>query len=207
MYPNTMGQRIEYFRTRLGLNQKELAEKLHLAKSTMSQYESDSRTPSDEIKLALCELFHISMDELMGRQMKPEPKNGFAVPVLGRISAGIPIDAIQEVEGWEELPKAMADKGEFFALKVKGDSMSPTIIDGSVVIVRKQNSVENKEIAVVQINGDGEATIKRIQKQEHGLTLIGDNVLVYPPHYYSEEQVRSLPVRILGKVVEARKML
>ena len=67
MYPNTMGQRIEYFRTRLGLNQKELAEKLHLAKSTMSQYESDSRTPSDEIKLALCELFHISMDELMGR--------------------------------------------------------------------------------------------------------------------------------------------
>lgn len=207
MYPNTMGQRIEYFRTRLGLNQKELAEKLHLAKSTMSQYESDSRNPSDEIKLALCELFHISMDELMGRQMKPEPKNGFAVPVLGRIAAGIPIDAIQEVEGWEELPKAMADKGEFFALKVKGDSMSPTIIDGSVVIVRKQNSVENKEIAVVQINGDEEATIKRIQKQEHGLALIGDNALAYPPHYYSEEQVRSLPVRILGKVVEARKML
>lgn len=207
MYPNTMGQRIEYYRTRLGLNQKELAEKLHLAKSTMSQYESDSRNPSDEIKLALCELFHISMDELMGRQMKPEPKNGVAVPVLGRISAGIPIDAIQEVEGWEELPKAMADKGEFFALKVKGDSMSPTIIDGSVVIVRKQNSVENKEIAVVQINGDEEATIKRIQKQEHGLALIGDNALVYPPHYYSEEQVRSLPVRILGKVVEARKML
>lgn len=101
----------------------------------------------------------------------------------------------------------MADKGEFFALKVKGDSMSPTIIDGSVVIVRKQNSVENKEIAVVQINGDEEATIKRIQKQEHGLALIGDNALVYPPHYYSEEQVRSLPVRILGKVVKARKML
>ncbi|MBR1495094.1 MAG: helix-turn-helix domain-containing protein [Acidaminococcaceae bacterium] len=207
MYPNTMGQRIEYYRTQLGLNQKELAEKLHLAKSTMSQYESDSRNPSDEIKLALCELFHISMDELMGRQIKPEPKNGFAVPVLTKIAVGIPIDAIQEVDGWEELPKAMAGKGEFFALKVKGDSMSPTIIDGSVVIVRKQNSVENKEIAVVQINGDEEATIKRIQKQEHGLTLIGDNALVYPPHYYSEEQVRSLPVRILGKVVEARKML
>ena len=80
----------------------------------------------------------------MGRLVKPEPKNGVAVPILGRVAAGIPIDAIQEVEGWEELPRAMAAKGEYFALRVKGDSMSPTITNGSVVIVRKQNTVENR---------------------------------------------------------------
>lgn len=204
MYLRTLGQRIEYHRLRIGLNQKELAEKLHIAKSTMSQYESDNRTPSDEIKLELCELFHITMDELMGRQLKPEPKNGVAVPILGRVAAGIPIDAIQEVEGWEELPRAMAVRGEYFALLVNGDSMSPTITNGSIVIIRKQNSVENKEIAVVQINGDEEATIKRVHFQEHGLTLIGDNTLVYPPHYYSNDEVRSLPVRIIGRVVEVR---
>ena len=204
MYLRTLGQRIEYHRLRIGLNQKELADKLHIAPSTMSKYESDNRTPSDEIKLILCDLFHITMDELMGRQMKPESKNGVAVPILGRVAAGIPIDAIQEVEGWEELPKAMAGKGEYFALKVKGDSMSPTIINGSTVIVRKQSSVENKEIAVVQINGDEEATIKRIQKKKHGLALIGDNALVYPPHYYSEEEVVALPVRVIGRVVEVR---
>lgn len=205
MYLRTLGQRIAYHRLRIGLNQKELAEKLHIAKSTMSQYESDNRTPSDEVKLALCDLFHITMDELMGRLVKPEPKNGVAVPVLGRVAAGIPIDAIQEVEGWEELPRAMAAKGEYFALRVKGDSMSPTITNGSVVIVRKQNTVENKEVAVVLINGDEEATIKRIQQQERGLTLIGDNALVYPPHFYSEEEVAALPVRIIGRVVEVRK--
>ena len=207
MYPNTIGQRIEFYRTKMGLNQKELAERLHLAKSTMSQYESDTRNPSDEIKLALCELFHITMDELMGRKIKPEPKNGIAVPVLGKVAAGIPIDAIQEVDGWEELPSAMAGRGEYFALKVKGDSMSPTIVNGSVVIVRKQNEVENNEIAVVQINGDEEATIKRIQKNERGLALIGDNALVYPPHYYSAEEVQSLPVKIIGRVVETRKTM
>lgn len=205
MYLRTLGQRIAYHRLRIGLNQKELAEKLHIAKSTMSQYESDNRTPSDEVKLALCDLFHITMDELMGRLVKPKPRNGVAVPILGRVAAGIPIDAIQEVEGWEELPRAMAAKGEYFALRVKGDSMSPTITNGSIVIVRKQNAVENKEVAVVLINGDEEATIKRIQQQERGLTLIGDNALVYPPHFYSEEEVAALPVRIIGRVVEVRK--
>ncbi|MBQ6743409.1 MAG: helix-turn-helix transcriptional regulator [Acidaminococcaceae bacterium] len=59
MYPNTMGQRIEFYRMRLGLSQKELAARLRIAKSTMSQYESDNRSPSDEIKLTLCELFDI----------------------------------------------------------------------------------------------------------------------------------------------------
>lgn len=177
---------------------------LHIAKSTMSQYESDNRTPSDEIKLILCDLFRITMDELMGRQMKPDSKNGVAVPVFGRIAAGIPIDAIQEVEGWEELPRAMSARGEYFALRVKGNSMSPTITNGSIVIVRKQNYIENKEIAVVQINGDEEATIKRVHLQEHGITLIGDNALDYPPHYYSDDVVQSLPVRIIGRVVEVR---
>lgn len=205
MYLRTLGQRIAYHRMRIGLNQKELAEKLHIAKSTMSQYESDNRTPSDEVKLELCDLFHITMDELLGRQMKPEPENGIAVPVLGRVAAGIPIDAIQEVEGWEELPRAMAVRGEYFALRVNGDSMSPTITNNSIVIVRKQDSVENNEIAVVQINGDAEATIKRVQQQEHGLTLIGDNALVYPPHFYSDKEISMLPVRIIGRVVEVRK--
>lgn len=207
MYPNTIGQRIEFYRTKMGLNQKELAERLHLAKSTMSQYESDARNPSDEIKRALCELFDITMDELMGMQKRPKSEKGVAVPVLGRVSGGIPIDAIQEVESWEELPRAMASRGEYFALKVKGDSMSPTINNGSIVIVRKQDSVENREIAVVLVNSDTEATIKRVEKKNHGLVLIADNALVYSPHFYSEEEVSALPVRVIGRVVEVRTEL
>lgn len=65
----TLGQRIIFYRERLGLTQKELAQKLNIGKSTMSQYESDKRRPSDEIKLQLCEIFSISLDELLGREV------------------------------------------------------------------------------------------------------------------------------------------
>ena len=64
----TLGQTITFYRERLGLSQKELAQKLNIGKSTMSQYESDERRPSDEIKLQLCDIFSISLDELLGRK-------------------------------------------------------------------------------------------------------------------------------------------
>lgn len=207
MYPNTMGQRIEFYRTRLGLNQKELAERLKLAKSTMSQYESDARNPSDEIKLALCDLFNITLDELMGRKAKPESKSSIAVPVLDRISAGIPVDAIQNVEGWEEIPKALAGIGEYFAIKMENDSMSPTILCNSVVIVRKQNTVGENEIAVVQTGDDKTVKIRRVRTQENGIILFSDNSLACAPRYFTEYEVNALPVRIIGKVVEVRKRL
>ena len=84
----TLGQRITFYRERLSLSQKELAQKLNIGKSTMSQYESDERRPSDEIKLQLCEIFSISLDELMGRINNPQKKTGIKIPVLGRVVAG-----------------------------------------------------------------------------------------------------------------------
>ena len=207
MYPNTMGQRIEFYRMRLGLSQKELAARLRIAKSTMSQYESDNRSPSDEIKLTLCELFDITLDELMGRKVKPKPENGVAVPVLDQLSAGIPLDAIKNVEGWEEMPKALAGTGEYFAVKIEDDSMSPTILRGSVVIVRKQNAVENNEIAVVQVGDDKAVKIRRMCAQGNGIILFSDNSLACPPQFFTEDEVKALPVRIIGRMMEVRKRL
>lgn len=207
MYPNTMGQRIEFYRTRLGLNQKELAERLRFAKSTMSQYESDARNPSDKIKLALCDLFNITLDELMGRKVKPKSENSVAVPVLDRFSSGVPVDAIRKVEDWEEIPKVLTGTGEYFAVKMVNDSMSPTILRDSVVIVRKQDTVGDNEIAVVQVGDDKAMKIRRVNLQGNGIILFSDNRIACAPRYFTEYEVNALPVRIIGKVVEVRKRL
>lgn len=134
---------------------------------------------------------------------KSTTEYGVRIPVLGRVVAGIPIEAIEEVIDWEEIPQRLAASGKFFALRVCGHSMEPRILEGDVVIVRQQEDVESGDIAIVMVNGD-EATVKRVKKQEDGITLIATNTSVYEPHFYSNQEIRDLPVRILGKVVELR---
>ena len=80
------------------------------------------------------------------------------------------------------------------------------MMEGDVVIVRRQDDVDSGDVAIVLVNGD-EATVKRVKKQEDGITLIANNISVYEPHYYSNKEIEELPVRILGKVVELRGKL
>lgn len=135
---------------------------------------------------------------------KPQPARGVRIPVLGRVVAGIPIEAITDIIDYEEIPAQMAKGGTYFALQVKGRSMEPTLHEGDVVIVRQQPEVENGEIAIVLINGD-EATVKEVKESPEGLTLIGHNVAIYTPHFYNRKEIEALPVQILGKVVELRR--
>lgn len=203
---NAIGQRIAFYRKKAGLNQKEFAQKMGLANSSISQYESGDRVPSDEVKMKFCNFFKISMDDLMGFNSDPiaSPQKGIKIPILGKVVAGIPVDVIENIEGYEEITPAMAAKGEYFALRVKEDSMAPYMMDGDIVIVRKQESINSGEIAIVLINGN-EATVKEVKVQEDGLLLIGRNVMVYSPHFYNSQDVENLPVQIVGKVVEIRR--
>ena len=84
--------------------------------------------------------------------------------------------------------------------------MEPRMMEGDVVIVRRQDDVESGDVAIVLVNGN-EATGKRVKKQEDGITLIATNTSVYEPHYYSNKEIGELPVRILGKVIELRGKL
>ena len=93
-------------------------------------------------------------------------------------------------------------EGEFFALRVKGDSMEPRIKEGDIVIVRKQDDVDNGDLAVMLVNGD-EATLKKIQKFNGGINLIPSNPS-YAVMTYTSQEILDLPVRCLGKVVELR---
>ena len=96
----------------------------------------------------------------------------------------------------------MVNKGDYFALSIKGDSMEPRITEGDVVIVRKQEIVENGELAVVLVNGN-DATVKKFYMNDYGVNLISTNP-VYEPFTYSKKEVEELPIKVIGKVVELR---
>lgn len=160
-------------------------------------------------KLAI--LLNTTYEYLMGLTDDPRvPDNdrtGVKIKVFGEVAAGIPIQQIDnfdpdDTDSWEEINRKTAKSGTYFALRIKGQSMSPEIRDGAVVIVRKQDTIESGELAVVAINGDT-ATCKKVVLDKNGMYLMPINP-VFPPLFFSVEQVKSLPVRILGKVVEAR---
>lgn len=124
------------------------------------------------------------------------------IPVLGRVAAGIPINAITEIIDTEEISEDMAKTGDFFALQIQGDSMEPKISNGDVVIVRQQDDAETGDTVIALINGD-DAVCKRLRKYKEGLELISTNPS-YVPLYFDEETIKNKPVKIIGKVVELR---
>ena len=132
-------------------------------------------------------------------------RRAIRVPVLGHVSAGIPISAIEDILDYEEISDKLAHTGQFFALKIKGDSMSPKIENGAVVIVRQQDDANSGDIVIALING-GDAICKKLIKSKSGVQLVSLNS-AYDPLFYSNEDCESLPVRVIGKVVEIRTKL
>lgn len=210
-----MAQNIKRYMEDKGISRKEFCKRLGFAYSTVTDWLNAEKYPRiDKIEL-MATFFGVSKADLVephtathspAKPLAPsqQPRDkGVRIPVLGRVVAGIPIEAIEEIIDWEEIPQKLAASGKFFALRVCGHSMEPRILEGDVVIVRQQEDVESGDIAIVMVNGD-EATVKRVKKQEDGITLIATNTSVYEPHFYSNQEIRDLPVRILGKVVELR---
>lgn len=198
-----IGKRIKYYRERAGYSQTDFANLLGIKNNALSQYESGDRSIDDNIKFAICAALQIEPNELFAYQPS---KKGIKIPVLGRVVAGIPIEAITEILDYEEITENLAATGDFFALVAKGDSMNPTIIDGDVLIIRKQDTVDDGQVGIVLIDGM-DATVKRIHITAGGITLIGDNPAVFPPHFYTNDEIDTLPVKIIGKVVEIRRKM
>ena len=185
------------------MTQEELGKAMNLSKSSISNYETGFNTPDINMVRTLADYFHVSIDFLAGESnFKKYPSEVTRIGVIGKIEAGIPMEAIQEYIDWEEIPESLANTGEFFALQIQGHSMEPKMSPGDVVIVRRQEYVENGEIAIVMVNGN-DATIKRVKYTDSGIMLIPSNP-TYEPIFYTPEQVEELPVKILGKVVELR---
>lgn len=207
-----LGDRIKELRKKKKLTMKQLGEKLNLAESTISLYESNKREP-DSITIAkLAMLFDVSVDYLLGvdefinefgeEQFNRQTK----IAVLGTIRAGIPASAIEDILDYEEITEEMAKHGKHFALKIKGNSMFPNLIEDDVVIFRECEDAESGDVCAVLVNGD-EATVKKIKKTEQGLYLIPFNTTDFEPMFYTNEDIENKPVKIIGKAVEIRRSL
>ncbi len=198
----TIGENIKKARKQANLTQVELAKITNLSRSYIGDIEKDTYNPSLSTLKAIAKATNQPLNFFISNQSNT-PAKGIKIPVLGRVVAGIPVEAITDIIDYEEITEELARTGDFFALQVKGESMAPRIRENDVVIVRKQSTVENKEVAIVLVNGN-EATIKEVQFQENGITLIGWNPAVYTPHFYRAKDIETLPVQIIGKVVELR---
>ena len=189
---------LKVLRKKKGYSQAELGKILGISKSTVCMYELGERMPDYEMMKSISNLFNVSLDYLYGRENNSPTR----IPVYGSVAAGIPLEAIQDIEDYEEITEDMARSGKYAALKIKGNSMLPRFTPGDVVIVRLQDDVDNGDIAIVMVNGD-EATCKKIKKTPEGVMLISTNS-DYEPMFYSNQEIADLPVRIWGKVVELR---
>lgn len=162
------------------------------------QGESDYRTEQD----AIIQGWNQTIDVELASEESRRYEKGYMIPVVGNVVAGIPIEAVEDVLDWEEISVKLARTGTFFGLKIKGDSMSPRIQEGDVVIVRSQPDADSGQIVIAKVNGD-DACCKKLMKTESGITLLSLNP-TYDPMYFTNDEIQSRPVTIVGVVVENR---
>lgn len=193
-----------------GMRQADLAEKTGISKGALSSYISGRYLPKQTNTYLIAEALNVNEAWLMGanvpfdRNYKHKSSNkGVKIPILGSVPAGIPIEAIQDIIDYEEIPDTMAALGNYYGLKIKGHSMEPEIHDGDVVIVRQVPDVESGTVAIVMVNGD-EATCKKVVKFDSGISLVPINP-DFDPMFFSNDEIERKPVRVIGKVEELRR--
>ncbi len=202
---------LKQYRITNNLSMREFAKRCNVSNAYISLIESgETKSPSLDMisKLAAGMLMDSNdlikaMDDDTVISVKPKKNSGVRIPVLGKVIAGIPIEAIEEIIDYEEITEQMARTGDFFALQITGDSMEPEMREKDIVIVKKQNDIDSGQIGIVLVNGD-EATVKKVLKKENGIMLVPFNNN-YDPLFYDQYDIETKPVNIIGRVVELRK--
>lgn len=206
--------KIRELRKERNLTMKKLGESIGVAESTISLYETGKRQPDNEMLKKIADFFNVSTDYLLGRET-PEPDYEWMkahgeypynpkvrkIPVLGYVAAGLPIFADEHIEGYT-YAEIESDGFDYFALQVKGDSMSAARInDGDTVIVRVQPTCENGDIVVVKVDSEN-ATVKRFNRLGNIVQLIPQSL--NPEHKIQEYDLKKTKIDIVGKVVECK---
>nr|WP_245402388.1 LexA family transcriptional regulator [Psychrobacillus psychrodurans] len=198
-----MGSYIESVLNRIGMKPIELANRIGVDRSTVTRYLKGTRKISMEDVPKIANAIGINPMELLMDENDKKPTNVIdisqrtvKIPVLGEIACGDPILAEENYEDYRDELAESLPAGELVYLKAKGDSMSPTIPSGSFVLVRAQSDVENGEIAAVLVNGNTEATLKRVKKQGDVIILMPDNS-AHQPYIVDKNN----PAKIIGKAI------
>lgn len=198
-------ERLKNARKAKGFTQEKLASLVSVSRQAYSTYETGTRDPDTRTLSQIALNLNVSVDYLLGKIDQTQTESNHLIPLLGTVPAGVPIEAIENVEEYIDLYPRFVKHGELFALRVQGDSMEPDIRNGDIAIIEKQEFIENGGIAVIRVNGQ-DATLKRVKLLETGLMLIPSNP-AYDPVFFDAGQIASLPVTIIGKVIEIRRRL
>ena len=176
-----LGNKIKTLRNELNISQEELAKKINVSPSTIAMYETNRRQPNYDVLLKLSNIFECSMDYLLGNSDKRNSNKTMVsspfinIPVIGKIAAGKPILAQENIEGILPVdPKlfGITNAEEYFYLRVSGNSMNQKIKNGDFALIHKQNYAESGDIIVAIVNGDDEATIKKYKKINDSLIAL-----------------------------------
>ena len=182
---------IRTLRKNLGLTQKELADRAGVTGQSVWGWEQGLYEPKGERLKSLADALGVSVSDLVGNSYSK-----IRVPVLGVVPAGIPLEAIEDVIDFEDIPATW--QGEYFGLKVRGDSMSPKYLDGDTIICKVQPTCDSGQDCVVRVNGF-DATLKKVVKKNGWYELVPINPA------YKPLQIQD--VTIVGVVVELRRKI
>lgn len=198
--------RIKLLREEKGVYQKDLAKVLNVTTPVINYYENEKRTISAKSASLLADYFGVSIDYLLGKSdirnqdsnVFPMPDNAVPIPVVGKISAGLPILANENIERYEFAPSSLINKNfKYFYLTVTGDSMNRKFNDGDIVLVQQQSDLENDEIGVFLI--DDEATVKKYKTQNDLIIL--EPMSNNPIHTVQIYNPKEKSIKIIGKVI------
>lgn len=202
-----IGEKIKQLRTENKWTQQDLANRLHVGKTTVSNYETGHSDPNIDMINQLSEIFEVSVGYLLekkGSKIPIKNKDYATINVYGSIPAGIPIEAIEDISDTEDISFKDFDKSKtYIGLKVEGDSMYPKYLEGDTIILELTPDCESGTDAAVYVNGY-EATLKTVIKNDNGtITLMPINTSYSPKTYGKDDE----PIKILGIVKEIRRKI
>ncbi len=199
--------RLRLLREELEMSQAEIGKVLGITSQGVGLYENEKRDIPTDVLIKLSKFFGVSTDYILGKSnnryldkkinidVADTPNK---IPVVGKISAGLPILATENIEGYEYAPSMYIKDGyEYFYLKVTGDSMNLKFNDGDLLLIQKQDDLENDEIGVVMV--DGEATVKKY-KYENNLVILYP-MSTNPEHIVQLYSPNDHNIKIIGKVI------
>lgn len=207
-FSNRLQKALDYSHMR----QVDLVEKTKLDKTLINKYLAGiMKAKQDKLTiladaLNVNEIWLMGYDVPMNRELNPTTLvklNKTKIPVLGKVKAGYNYLANENIIGHVFLDFAPSDPENYYALQVTGDSMEPLFSDGDIAIVHRQDNFESGNTCIILVNGD-EATVKKVIKKEDGIELIAMNPY-YPLRKFTKNEMDEIPVKIIGKVIEARK--
>ena len=201
-----MAKNIQFYMDKYEKTRQDMCDALGVKYTTFTDWVKGNSYPRiDKIEL-MANYFGISKADLVEDHTKYKSnssKKATTIKIYGRVAAGIPLEAIEDVIDEEEIPEELARTGEFFGLRISGDSMEPDIHNGDTVIVKRQDDAESDEIVIALVNGN-DGVCKRLKKYADSIALISLNPN-YEPMYFNQEEIEEKPVKIIGKVVELRR--